>query len=566
MKYLLILSMILFSCTNNVSPKERRGQVCEEYQEKVFLGYDLDKVHNRAINIKVHVNNNDEMDAFMVSLKAFDVVEMARMEGFAEGEMFVNVIANGNYPETLRKIRRLSNVFYAEPDYKVEMIDIYEPSPFKAIISPFGLLEGDFEDDPQGDFKEYSLEITEALRAYSELKFGENSVWVGILDSGTNGNHEDLKYENGERVVKILKTAFGGSTGKEIVEDYTGNTDTEIEYGGHGTHCTGSICAIGNNNKGIAGVAWKNVKLASYKVLKDGSGYAWSIYDSLKHFVDTVRGEVSEQEQATIPVNMSLGGHTISTFAVEALNYALSKGVLPIVANGNEGQFLPFYPAACPGVLSVGASGTDDKRAVFSNVGSWLNVVAPGQDIISLQHSNERGYLYMSGTSMAAPFVTGTIGYLLSFDEGQKLTPYQIKKILEDTADKVDKDNAPFGSYDAKGHSLYYGYGRVNVLEAAKCVKKVSGAKPIPEANSFYIDKPLTITTPVVNAKVYLYEVLDDNSLFPQGVSITDNNKKTYFYALKDEVNYKVRTYVGTELKDYDFKASKTGTMAHTFN
>lgn len=499
MKYLLILSMILFSCTNNVSPKERRGQVCEEYQEKVFLGYDLDKVHNRAINIKVHVNNNDEMDAFMVSLKAFDVVEMARMEGFAEGEMFVNVIANGNYPETLRKIRRLSNVFYAEPDYKVEMIDIYEPSPFKAITSPFGLLEGDFEDDPQGDFKEYSLEITEALRAYSELKFGENSVWVGILDSGTNGNHEDLKYENGERVVKILKTAFGGA-GAQITDVPSWNSDNEGVGGGHGTHCTGSICAVGNNGKGIAGVAWKNVKLASYKVLKDGSGYAWSIYDSLKHFVDTVRGEVSEQEQATIPVNMSLGGHTISTFAVEALNYALSKGVLPIVANGNEGQFLPFYPAACPGVLSVGASGTDDKRAVFSNVGSWLNVVAPGQDIISLQHSNERGYLYMSGTSMAAPFVTGMIAYLLSFNP--KLTPYQIIAILEKTADKIDEHNQhPLAKYNENGFSNWYGYGRVNVYRAAKMVK--DGNFPPPGED--YVETVLTIKGSS-DKLVYVYE------------------------------------------------------------
>ena len=117
---------------------------------------------------------------------------------------------------------------------------------------------------------------------------------------------------------------------------------------------------------------------------------------------------------------------------------------------------------------------------------------------------------------------------------------------------------------------MYYGYGRVNVLEAAKCVKKVSGAKPLPEPNSFYIDQPLTVTTPADNAKVYLYEVLPDNSLFPQGVSIShktkDNKFKTFFYGLKDGVNYRIISYVDSVLKEHNFTASKAVIMEHTFN
>ena len=519
MKYLLILSMILFSCTNNVSPKERRGQVCEEYQEKVFLGYDLDKVHNRAINIKVHVNNNDEMDAFMVSLKAFDVVEMARMEGFAEGEMFVNVIANGNYPETLRKIRRLSNVFYAEPDYKVEMIDIYEPSPFKAVISPFGLLEGDFEDDPQGDFKEYSLEITEALRAYSELKFGENSVWVGILDSGTNGNHEDLKYENGERVVKILKTAFGGA-GAQITDVPSWNSDNEGVGGGHGTHCTGSICAVGNNGKGIAGVAWKNVKFISYKGLLNGGGTQESIYGSLRDLVDTVRRQVSQDVQATIPVNLSLGGGIASNYVMEQLNYALSKGVLPIAASGNDGKLFPSYPAAAPGVLAVGASTDNDKKVHFSTYGSWVNVVAPGFNIISLGHLPHNKYISMSGTSMATPFVTGLVAYLLSFDP--TLTPNQVIAILEKTADKIDATNTDaMAQYDKNGFSLWYGHGRVNVYEAIKMIKE----NRIPPKGKEYVETTLRVNTAFPNYTIHVYE---KNTGVLVNISISYNKKPAY--------------------------------------
>ena len=101
----LILSVLLFSCSSNTSPNGYRDETYEVTQERAFLGYDLDKVYDRSINIKVHANSNNEMDEFVSSLKDFDVVEKTRMEGFREGEMFVTVKANGNYPETLRKIR-----------------------------------------------------------------------------------------------------------------------------------------------------------------------------------------------------------------------------------------------------------------------------------------------------------------------------------------------------------------------------------------------------------------------------------------------------------------------------
>lgn len=498
----LILSVLLFSCASNTAPNGYRDETYEVTQERAFLGYDLDKVYDRSINIKVHANSNNEMDEFVSSLKDFDVVEKTRMEGFREGEMFVTVKANKNYPETLKKIRELSNVFYAEPDYKMSIIDnFYEPSPVNSIISPFGLSEGNLDQDPVGDYKEYALAITEALRAYEEIGYGDHTVWAGIVDTGTNGNHEDLKYENGERVVQVLKTAFGGYYGNQIEDVSGGNSDTEIREGGHGTHCTGSICAVGNNGKGMAGVAWKNVKFASYKGLERGGGSPSSIYGSLKDLTDTVRSKVSQKQQATIPVNMSLGGPVASIYAIEALNYALSKGVLVVAANGNEGQFLPSYPTACPGVLSVGASGDDDKKTGFSTAGSWLNVVAPGLNIISLGHTSTKSYVYMSGTSMATPFVTGVVAYLLSFDP--TLTPSQIIAILEKTADKIDVHNQdPVGKYDENGFSDWYGYGRVNVYKAAKMVKEGN----VPKVGEEYVETLLTVNAPAKNRIVYVYD------------------------------------------------------------
>jgi len=497
----LILSILVFSCANNVAPNEYTEHSYASEQERAFLGYDLDKVYNSSINIKVRASNDDEMDAFVASLKDFDVVEMTRMEGFREGEMFVTVKANANYPKTLKRIRELSTIFYAEPNYKMDVIGTYVEKPSDTITSPFGLSNGNLKEDPVGNMKEYALRITEALRSYEELGYGDATVWAGIIDTGTNGNHEDLKYENGERVVQVLKTAFGGYYQNKIEDVSTGNSDTEYDAGGHGTHCTGSICAVGNNNKGIAGVAWKNVKFASYKGLQDGGGSAQSIYGSLRDLTDTVRRKVSQQEQATIPVNLSLGGPLSNNLAIEAINYALSKGVLVIAANGNDGQFLPSYPTACPGVFSVGASGDDDRKTGFSTSGSWLNVVAPGLNIISLEHTTGRDYVYMSGTSMATPFVTGVITYLLSFNP--KLTPFQVVAILEKTADKIDSHNQdPSGKYDDNGFSNWYGYGRVNVYKAAKMVKDGN----VPPPGEEYVETVLIVKAPFRNRPIHVYD------------------------------------------------------------
>ena len=490
-KLLYILGIVfLFSCANNLAKMDEGINQSDELfsmQEKAFFGYDMDKVYENEITIKVKANNDKDLDSFMKKISAFAVTEVGRLEGCQDGEMYLCVKATSNYPETLKTLRNMEDVFYAEPNYKVSFSDTkIEPSPSDEILHPFNLAEGNLDQDPVGDEKEYALAITEALKAYKEFKYGENKVWVGIVDTGTNGNHEDMQYKNGEKVVKVLKTAFAGYN--KISDVSSGNSDTEPNEGGHGTHCSGTICAAGDNDKGIAGVAWKNVNLISYKGMQNGSGSNFSIYGSLKHLADTVRTRVSQEKQATVPVNLSLGGVLAGSLELEALNYCLSKGILPVAANGNDGQFLPSYPAAFPGVLTVGASSAEDKKIGFSTSGAWLNVVAPGHNIISLGHLSTSGYVHMSGTSMATPFVVGTIAYLLSFDPTIK--PQQMVAILEKTADKIDVTNKdPAGKYDDRGFSKYYGYGRVNVYKAAKMIIE----NRIPEAGKVYVETKLTV-------------------------------------------------------------------------
>ena len=499
--YILFLVSFLFSCSNNFLQETKQEKEVNDMTEieKAFFGYDEDKVYDSSINIKVASLNDETLDCFVALLKSLNVKEVAREKGFRDGEVYLTVKAFNSYPETLKKIRQMEGVFYAEPNYKMEIIDPYPDNVHARMLQPFGLTDGNLENDPVGEKKEYALAITKALDAYKKFGYGDAKVWVGIVDTGTNANHEDLRYEGGAKVVQILKNAFGEG-GKIIDETEIGNTDTDIG-GGHGSHCTGIICAVGNNNKGMAGVAWKNVKFASYKGVSPNKTSDQSIYGSLRDLVDTVRAKVSQEEQGTIPVNMSLGNVLAGSYGLEHINYALSKGVLPIVANGNEGRILPTYPAAYPGVLTVGASDDGDVRAGFSTCGAWLNVVAPGLNIISLHNISTRDYLYMSGTSMATPFVTGLIAYLLSFNP--KLTPNQVIAILEKTADKIDSNNQdPVGRYDENGFSAWYGYGRVNVYEATKMVREGK----IPQKGEKYVETVLKIEATSASSPVHIYD------------------------------------------------------------
>lgn len=528
-----------------------------------------------------------------------------------DGEFYI-VSRPNNIEEKdfIKNIEDLNGVYYVTPNRRIEAPRIFSnrvPS-----LKTFGLDQGNLDGDTDASCYEYALQITKARNwydensqekdgAYKAVGYGDNKVVIAIIDSGLNMKHKDFE-RDGKSICLYAKSIYSEKLTPygefEELNDFRivplGSNEDAM---GHGTHCSGTMCAVEGNKTGIAGVAYKNTYIISYKGFGVQAGSLNGIYKALGDLAEITTilkkdpsSRTNEEKaripssvpadfkitQKTIPVNMSLGGTSLSQFEAEMVNVALKHDVLPITAMGNDGRIQLSYPRSLQGCLSVGATTAQDKRAFFSDAGECISVVAPGFDIIStyngtwytdgVQYGTDIGGVrFMSGTSMAAPFVTGTIGYLLSFAEGQKLSPYQIKRLLEDTADKVDENNAPFGTYN-NGHSLYYGYGRVNVLEAARCVKKETGAKPIPEEDSFYISKPLTVTTKTSNTKVYLYEVLSDNFLFPQGISITDKNSKTYFYGLKDNVKYKVISYVGTVLKEHEFTASKTGTMEYTFN
>lgn len=461
------------------------------------------------------VKTKDGFDKTLFEKKGFIVKGKISLTDTGFTYWYLN--KKGDNKKNLLRAASIEGVLSAEHDYKVVEPDGSKaPNQNDGPVDPFNaetydLTKGNYLDDPEANIADYGLSITEALRAYSEIGYGTETVVAGIIDTGINMQHKDFKDENGDSIVLYAKSCATAENGTAITP---GHPFTEIpiwdnwDKGAHGTHCSGTIAARGNNGAGIAGVAWKNTKLISYQSLNAGlngqfGGDTWSVYGALLELTNIVeilrkaKADRSPAEiaalpsylqttdfqitQKTVPVNMSLGGSYGTEFAFAVLTNAVKHNILPVIAMGNEGRYTAAYPAAFPGVLAVGATNGKDKKVHFSNSGAWISVSAPGDGIKSCGIYGEDDYETMSGTSMATPFVTGTIAYLLSFTGAHDLTPYQIKTLLEKTADKVD---------GATGFTDRLGYGRVNVYKAAKAIKDGN----IPPENDFYTEAEVTVT------------------------------------------------------------------------
>ncbi len=223
--------------------------------------------------------------------------------------------------------------------------------------------------------------------------------------------------------------------------DFYNNDTDPFDDNGHGTHVAGTIAASIDNALGVAGLA--NVSFFAEKFLSSG-GFGSDIGGAaaIVHAVD----------QGAHILSNSWGGYGESQILREAVDYALNAGVIVVAAAGNDGITTPLYPAAFPGVIAVGATDASDSLVSFSNYGDWVDVTAPGVDILSTVPFG--GYEYFSGTSMATPHVSGLLALLKS--HFPTYTPQMLEELLIGTAlDLGDPGFDPF-----------YGWGRIDAASA----------------------------------------------------------------------------------------------------
>jgi len=261
-------------------------------------------------------------------------------------------------------------------------------------------------------------------------------VTVAVVDTGVDYNHADLNrniWRNPGEPPNGVDDDGNGFVDDVYGADFTNDDSDPLDDSSHGTHVAGIIGAEGNNGIGGVGVDWQ-VRLIALKFLdKNGEGNTADAAEAIDY---AVKGGARV-------INASWGGPAFSFALFKAIRNAGNQGVLVVAAAGNEGSnsdSQPEYPASydLPNVISVAATDAGDGLVDFSNYGAGqVDLGAPGDEIYSTvpKFANPSGYNYFSGTSMAAPFVSGAAALYLSRTPTAPVT--QVRDALLQSVDPV---------------------------------------------------------------------------------------------------------------------------------
>jgi subtilisin family serine protease len=366
----------------------------------------------------------------------------------------------------------------------------------------------------------------EALLAW-DLETGNDDIVVAVLDSGVRYFHKDLggadaSYANPTDVdgnMWINWAEKNGTPGLDddgngYVDDWIGwdwvdgaapcfsgedcNTpdNDPRDFNGHGTHCAGNVAAINNNDYAGASAAggWGDGTLQAaangVKVMACRMGWSSKIFLTE---IGRVRMDFAAQafyyaaDNGAKIASCSWSSSDSGGLSA-AVDYFIASGGLVIHAAGNDDSSTPDYLGGRADVINVAATDRDDCRADFSNHGTWVDVCAPGVDIVSTWHDHDDpGNDYVAeieGTSMAAPIAAGVAALVWSRNPARNA--WQVRQILEDSCDDID------GLSCNSGESGELGAGRVNAHAAVQlgAATAVSDAGPVPAGGALVVNYP----------------------------------------------------------------------------
>jgi subtilisin family serine protease len=331
---------------------------------------------------------------------------------------------------------------------------------------------------------------------------GSRSVVVAVLDTGVDWTHPDLAdniWRNpGEVAGDGIDNDGNGYVDDVIGWDFANNDADPMDDNGHGTHVTGTIGAVGDNGVGVVGVNWQ-VSIMPLKFLSAaGSGSTSGAVAALA-YATRMKREFGINIVAT---NNSWGGGGFSATLRAAIAAGGGQGILFVTAAGNDAtniDHLPAYPAAYDdsAVIAVAATDRANSLAAFSNYGAAsVDIAAPGVGIFS---TVPRGYASYSGTSMAAPHVSGVVA--LAAAANPSASAAEIRTAILTTATPVT--------------GLARKVGSGGLLNAAATVIAIRGTPEAPGLPTS--DKPVWTDTPPIPV-VDAGQVIGGAVLVPQMV------------------------------------------------
>nr|WP_263858584.1 S8 family peptidase [Coralloluteibacterium stylophorae] len=346
-------------------------------------------------------------------------------------------------------------------------------------------------------------------------------------------------------------------------ECYAGSPVTDSSW--HGTHTAGTVAELTDNATGMAGVA-HDAKVLPVRVLGRCGGYTSDIADAI---VWASGGEVDGVPTNASPaevINMSLGGGgACDTLTQDAINGAVSRGTVVVVAAGNQGQDAANHsPASCANVINVGATGITGIKAYYSNYGNLVDLSAPGGGVTD---GNPDGYVWqainsgatvpedptyggMAGTSMAAPHVAGIVALIQSAVEVPK-TPAEIEAILKESARAF-----------ASAPSQPMGAGIVDAPAALALALDGGGEEPCEPGEPGCEEEPPIDSTPITSGQVVtgLSGVAGTEGLYRIEVPAGMRNLNVLTYGGTGDVSVYVSRGSEPGADEHDWASTRPGT------
>jgi len=444
------------------------------------VGRGMDRRGGDVVGVGGEVRKADEILVKFKNSDKINVIKIAQPPSFAE-----TTEGKGDFYEVLESYNDNPAVEYAEPNYL-----------YRGSIIPSDTYYNN----------QWYLQKIKATETWNKIRESPDAV-IAIIDSGVQINHPDLRDNIWRNTGEIAGNAIDDDKNGFIDDingwDFVNNAadpNPKFEDGFtedgilHGTVVAGVAAASGNNAAGIAGVTWK-AQIMALKVLNDkGEGDTNKVIKAIDYAI---------QNGADI-INLSFVGFGFSQALDNAIKRAYDAGIIIVAAAGNEqgegeGYFLdevPMYPACHDGsvgenrVIGVAATDTLDQKAAFSSYGfKCVDIAAPGISIYSTVVYSPTHYAggkpfnkyydgYWSGTSMAAPMVSGAVALIEQANPG--FNRDQVISALLNNSDNINRLNPDYLNQ--------LGNGRINIAKAVnyaknKLVKKTANLLVAPYSN-----------------------------------------------------------------------------------
>lgn len=495
------LILIILYCITNVNAQSNiniekvhcNATLTDNFSENEILIV-LNKEISRKLEIDIAFNDIDYLQVEDLT-SSYDSEEKMNDNFRKIYKMSLKNSSKDNVLNTIKKLEKLDFIYSAEPNYYDQINSV--PNDYSST-------------------KQYAIEFMDLDKAWN-FTTGSEEVTVGIIDTGIDGDHLDLK----DNINTELSKSFSS--------DFT-NALEDIE--GHGTHVAGIIGAVGNNNIGTIGVNWK-VSLVSLRVA-DSSGNL-----PIANVISAI--DYANEKDVDIDILNYSGDGSNYNNLIESRKQAIENyNGLFVCAAGNNARNTDInsnYPSShlLSNLISVGALDSDGNRSAKSNYGvNTVQIYAPGGNIYSTINGNL--YDYYSGTSMASPQVAGVAALLLSIKPD--LSASQLKYAILNSAETIsislpNRKSQSVKKINAFNAVKYILSGHSTFLSIKYNDKNIN--KTIDSTNSFFLNKNAMIKLGIQNEDNFKFVISSNHpintTLYDYNLNVISSNQS---YSVKD--------------------------------